>query len=238
MRLDDAAYVREQYATEHGLAARAAVYHGGGPDARALVVAALREAAPWRVLEVGCGWGELADWIVRDVGCELVATDQSERMVELAAGRGLDARVADVQELPFADGEFDAAVAAWMLYHVSDLERGLAELARVLRPGGRLVAVTNGIDHFAELWRLVGREVSGPRLRFRAENGAELLGCHFADVARHDLRAPVTFPDDDAVRRYVSSTRSWAAFVDAVPPFDGPFVATKVNAVFVAKKAA
>ena len=61
--------------------------------------------------------------------------DVSPRMVELARARGVDARVGDVQELPFDDGSFDCAVAAWMLFHVPDLDRGLAELARVLRPG-------------------------------------------------------------------------------------------------------
>ena len=63
--------------------------------------------------------------------------DLSQRMVELARARGIaDAHVGDVQELPFADASFDTVVAAWMLYHVPDLDRGLAEIARVLEPGG------------------------------------------------------------------------------------------------------
>ena len=45
-------------------------------------------------------------------------------MVELARARGVDARVGDVQALPFEDESFDAALAAWMLYHVPDVERG------------------------------------------------------------------------------------------------------------------
>ena len=73
------------------------------------------------MIEVGCGWGELAEWIARDTGAEVIALDLSPRMVELARERVLDARVGDVQELPFGDGEFDCAVAAWMLYHVADL---------------------------------------------------------------------------------------------------------------------
>ena len=46
--------------------------------------------------------------------------------------RGVHAVIGDVQELPFPDADFDCAVAAWMLYHVPDLDRGIAELARVL----------------------------------------------------------------------------------------------------------
>ena len=95
-----------------------------------------------------------------ELGCEVVAIDQSTRMVELARKRGVDARVGDVQELEFGDAAFDAVVAAWMLYHVPDLHLGLAECARVLRPGGALVAVTNAATDFAELWALVGRDTS------------------------------------------------------------------------------
>ena len=76
----------------------------------------------------------------------------------------------DVQELPFPDGTFDAAVAAWMLYHVPDRDRAISELARVLRPGGRLVAITNGRDHLAELWHAVEHE--GFETGFSGENGA------------------------------------------------------------------
>src|SRR4029078_7030536 len=95
----------------------------------------------------------------RDLAATVSFVDVSPRMVELARARGVDAQVGDVQELPFADGSFDVAVAAWMLYHVPHLDRGLSELARVLRPGGILVAVTNSRYHLLELRELVG---SGP----------------------------------------------------------------------------
>ena len=93
-------------------------------------------ASPRRVLEVGCGWGELAEWIARDTGAEVVAVDLSPRMVELARERGVDAGSPTCRQLLFADGEFDLVVAAWMLYHVPELDRGLGELARVA-PSGR-----------------------------------------------------------------------------------------------------
>ena len=166
-----------------------------------------------------------------------MAVDTSARMVELATERGVDAVVGDVQELPFADDSFDAAVAAWMLYHVPDLDRGLAELARVLRPGGSLIAVTNGANDFEELWSLVGRDTTARALTFRVENGEEHLRRHFADVERRDLVTPVSFPDSETMRRYVGSSELGRALVDNVPELEEPFVATKVIGVFVAEKA-
>ena len=144
-RTNDPEVVRNEYADESGLAVRAAAWKNAtGPNARAMAFDAVAEARPARVLEVGCGRGELAARIREELGAEVVAVDQSERMVELTRERGVTAMVADVQELPFDGGSFDCAVAAWMLYHVPDVDRAIGELARVLRRSGRLVAVTNG----------------------------------------------------------------------------------------------
>lgn len=233
MRSDDPGLVAAQYATEAGLEARASVY-GGGFDARDVVVARLRAVCPASVLEVGCGWGELAARITRETGADVTAIDLSPRMVELARERGVDARVGDVQELPFEGGSFDAVVAAWMLYHVPDLDGAIAEVARVLRPGGIAVAVTNGARDLAELWALVGRDLAERPLTFRAENGARHLAAHFARVERVDLEGAVVFADADAIRSYVGSSISGSALVDRVPALMEPLVATKRVTVFVA----
>jgi len=234
VRSDDPAAVREQYATEDGLAARASIYGGEGTDARDTVVDALRSLRARRLLEVGCGWGELAARLAADLDCAVVAIDQSPRMVELARQRGVDAHVGDVQALAFRDAEFDAMVAAWMLYHVPDLDRALQECARVLRPGGTLVAVTNAAADFAELWDLVGRDTSARLLTFRAENGETILRRHFDEVVRHDLSSQVPFADADAIRGYVGSSIAGRKYVDEIPDLDEPFVATKHVTVFVA----
>ena len=169
-----------------------------------MVVEALAAIAAQRVLEVGPGKGELAEQIARELGAEVVAVDQSERMVELTRSRGIEALVGDVQKLPF-DDEFDAAVAAWMLYHVPDVDRAIAELYRVLRPGGRLVAVTNSVENLIELWSLVGE---GPKTdyAFGRENGAEILGRRFARVERLDADGEVTFPDWESARAHVAAS--------------------------------
>lgn len=238
MTLDDPGYVREQYATEHGLAARKALYDEvAGEDAREIALGAVAEAGPRSVLEVGCGEGELAARIRDELGVRLVALDQSARMVELARGRGVDARVGDVQELPFESASFDAAVAAWVLFHVPDLERGISELARVLRPGGRLVAVTNDADHLYELFELVGALEQRFVLSFGGENGEELLSPHFARVEQRQANGTVTVRDAETIRAYLRSAEQLAPFADRVPDLEEPLIARRRQAVFVATKA-
>jgi SAM-dependent methyltransferase len=235
VRLDDPALVERQYETEQGLRARKAIYdESAGVDARDVAFDAVSEAAPQSVLEVGSGEGELAARIQSELRVDVVALDQSARMVELSRERGVDARVGDVQELPFADGSFDVAVAAWMLFHVADLDRGLRELARVLRPGGRLVAVTNYGDHLIELFDLVGAERF--ELTFGGENGAVWLEPHFDRVERRDAEGTVTLRDAELIRSYLRSSERLARHAESVPELVEPLVARRRQAVFVAEK--
>jgi SAM-dependent methyltransferase len=234
--IDEAAFVRAQYESEHNLRARKSAYvDAEGDDPREFAFDAIAEAEPRRVLEVGGGEGELAERIRDELGAEVIGIDQSERMVEIQRRKGIDARVGNVQELPFADGEFDVVVAAWMLYHVPDLDRGLGEIVRVLKPGGRLVAVTNAIDHLQELWDLAGRATSMRKFTFRSENGEESLRRHFASVTRRDARGWTTM-DEEAVRRFAASWADLGSLVNAAP-FDELLRVRRHSTIFVAETA-
>jgi demethylmenaquinone methyltransferase / 2-methoxy-6-polyprenyl-1,4-benzoquinol methylase len=99
-------------------------------------------------LDVCCGTGDLALELARRVGPEgrVIGCDFSERMLELArdkdAGPGAGTVVfewADALGLPYEPGSFDAVSVGFGVRNLADLERGLAELVRVLKPGGRLV---------------------------------------------------------------------------------------------------
>jgi SAM-dependent methyltransferase len=234
--LHDPSVVRAEYSTEAGLLARRAAFdHAEGPNAPEMVFDAVAEVRPQNCLEVGCGPGELAARVQERIGADVIAIDISPRMVELARGRGVDAREGDVQHLPFGNGEFDCAVAAWMLYHVSDVEQALDELARVIRPGGRLVAVTNGLDHMGELRELLGLP---PRMMttFSRENGGALLGSRFTRVEERDASGTVLFPNRSAVLAYVQASISMFEGVTDVPEFVAPLAVRRTPVVFVADK--
>ena len=96
-----------------------------------------------RVLDVGCGPGALTGELVARLGAERVAAvDPSEPFVAAARERhpGVDVRQAAAEELPFADGDFDAAVAQLVVHFMADPVAGLREMARVTRPGGVVAA--------------------------------------------------------------------------------------------------
>jgi len=237
MKIDDPELVRREYETERPLAVRNRVFREfvRGTDPESVVVAAVAEATPGRVLEVGCGTGELAARVSAELGCEVVAIDLSPRMVQLARERGVDARIGDVQELAFADGEFDVVIAAWMLYHVPDLDRGLSEIRRVLRPVGRLVAATYGEGNLRELWELLGDTNTRPH-SFTTERAARRLEPYFARVEFRDASGEVCFPSSDAVREFVGASIRRSHLADSVPKLPGPFFARASQAVFVAER--
>jgi SAM-dependent methyltransferase len=206
MAFNEPEVVREQYSTETNLQARQALWVGAvGDDPKEILWRTLSEWQPRRVLEVGGGQGELAERMQRELHAEVTFLDISLRMVELARARGIEAQEGDVQQLPFPDGSFDTVVAAWMLYHVPDIDRGLAEMARVLVPGGALVAVTNSVDHISELRDLMAYPPGVFEMSFNSENGEEMLRRHFAQVERVDTTTTATVHDRATLVAYRES---------------------------------
>jgi SAM-dependent methyltransferase len=232
MAFDNQAEVREQYAQEHNLRARQALWADTvGTDPKEILWRTLEEWQPRNLLEVGGGQGELAERIQTELGATVTFVDLSARMVELARERGVDAQEGDVQELPFADGAFDTVVAAWMLYHVPDLDRGLSEIARVLTPGGALIAVTVSERHIEELRELVGH-IGRFDSVFNSENGEERLRRHFATVERFDCEVKAIVSERETLVAYRESLQ--VSSHEVPDDVELPFVVTGRTTIFVA----
>lgn len=188
MKPTDTAYLRdEQYRDDSNFRARIELHRrfSTNPEPWHRWVFDRFEFPPEaHILEVGCGPGELwlqnADRIPE--GWRLSLADLSPGMLEKARdalGDRAEYRVADVQELPFDDESFDGVVANHMLYHVADRPTAFAEISRVLHPGGRFYASTNGRDHLKEIKELY---VQGEAWEFRLEEAGDELRTVFADV--------------------------------------------------------
>ena len=140
--------------------------------------AAVRESGASRgnrVLDCATGTGDLAIAFSRAVGPEgeVVGTDFCEEMLERApekatrAGTAIRFETADVLALPYPDARFDIASIAFGIRNVEDPDRGLREMARVVRPGGRVVVLEFGQP---------GGALFGPLYRFYSKRVLPALG--------------------------------------------------------------
>lgn len=135
---------------------------GQDPRWRHALIAAIDPTPGERILDVATGTGLVAAQLVRR-GADVVGLDQSQDMLAVARDR-LGDRVTfvrgEAERLPFADGEFDALTFTYLLRYVDDREATMRELARVVRPGGRIGMVEFGVPRSAPLralWRAYTR---------------------------------------------------------------------------------
>ena len=117
-------------------------------------------AAGQRVLDVGCGPGALTEVLVQRLGVSGVsAVDPSEAFVAAARARlpGVEVRRASAEDLPYAEGTFDVALAQLVVHFLADPVAGLREMARVTKPGGVVAACVwdnaGGTGPLSPLWR-------------------------------------------------------------------------------------
>jgi SAM-dependent methyltransferase len=157
-------------------------------------------AAGRKVLDVGCGPGALTAELVARLGADAVtAVDPTEPFVAAARGRhpGVDVRRAAAEDLPFADGEFDAALAQLVVHFMADPVAGLREMARVTRPGGVVAACVwdhaGGQGPLSAYWEAVRALDPG------AEDERGLAGAREGEMARLLRAAGLRDVEEDAL---------------------------------------
>lgn len=218
--LADRDALREQYADASNLEDRQALhaeYSTADTPLREWQFAQFSLPESAVVLSVGCGPGDLWPDVSErvPVGWTITLSDFSAGMLETAEENlGVDIAdqvrfaAADVAALPFGDDSFDAATANHMLYHVPDRDAALADLARVLRPGSRLYATTNGENSMRVIYDVL-EDVLGYRpargSEFTLQNGRAQLTPHFDEVECRRFEDALLVDDVEPLVRYVLS---------------------------------
>ena len=217
--------MEEQYRDSANLRARSRIYELFGTGGR--------EWSPWvfeqldlpsrcSVLELGCGPAGL--WVKNlervPPTWRITLSDLSNGMVRearlnlLAGAQSFSFAVCDAQAVPFCDESLDAAIANHMLYHVPDRQRAFAEIRRVLKPGGRLYAATNGSGHLEEMGELVRRvkpdawiaQDSTFASPFELETGGDELAAWFHEVEVRRNGGELIVTEVEPLVDYVQST--------------------------------
>ena len=176
------------------------------------------------ILELGCGTGRLWRENLGRIppSWRITLSDFSSGMLRGAeqtlrdAARPFSFAVIDAQNIPYADASLDAVIANHMLYHVPDLPAALAEIRRVLRPGGRLYASTIGRAHLQELNDFLPERESdfGADYAFNLRNGYDLLAPLFSAVELHRYDDALVVTEAAPLVAFLLSTRL-AAGLDA-----------------------
>lgn len=179
----------------------------------------------WRgnetAVDLGCGAGTYVEQgLARSA--TYIAGDLSFGMVQELSHPNLPRLNLDIQHIPLADNTADVVLANHMLYHVPDKDAALAEIKRILRPNGHLIAATNSATNMIELINLRRQalqhlglpldpilEKSPVAELFSLENGRSHLQPHFTHIQRHDLPSALVFPNPQPILNYITSSRDW-----------------------------
>lgn len=221
-RWTDESYLRDvQYRDASNLAARQAIYAYQQPRLNvwswALALAELE--GDEAIADIGCGNGRYLRQLKVDGHRGLtIGVDFSAGMLAGITAERPDQAVvqADAARLPLADGSVDVAMAMHMLYHLPSPEQAVAELRRVVRPGGVALVLLNTDDTLADLRQLIRDAAerleiplaSSMTERLDVERGAELVAEAFTLIERHDARAQLVVPEPEPVLAYVASMAS------------------------------
>lgn len=152
------------------------------------------------VLDAGCNIGEIGAYLISQ-GCIVYGVDVNPEFIKICKSRGIFASVCPVEKLTFADNFFDLCIAGELLEHLYKPEEGIAQLHRVLKPGGTLVATCPGVlNKFAEhskyqyIWHQHDFTIKGLR---------EMLGKYFK-------------PKNILIRKYTKEKDEWRLHFKAV----------------------
>lgn len=212
-----------------------------------------------RLLELGCGNGKL--WQENRIDLrnrEIFLSDISEGMVEEVRnklGSDFNCIVADAEKIPFKDEYFDSIIANHVLFYLNDLNLGLKEISRVLKPDGILYCSTYGKNHMKEITEIVQNFDSSINLSnhslydiFGLENGESILKEYFYNVQRMDYQDSLEITESKPLIDYIMSCHGnqneilgpklneFKEYIEELLKNNGKIVVTKQAGLFACEK--
>lgn len=212
-----------------------------------------------RLLELGCGNGKL--WQENSIDLrnrEIFLSDISEGMVEEVRnklGSDFNCIVADAEKIPFKDEYFDSIIANHVLFYLNDLNLGLKEISRVLKPDGILYCSTYGKNHMKEITEIVQNFDSRINLSnhslydiFGLENGESILKEYFFNIQRMDYKDSLEITESKPLIDYIMSCHGnqneilgprlneFKEYIEELLENNGKIVVTKQAGLFICKK--
>lgn len=212
-----------------------------------------------RLLELGCGNGKL--WQENRIDLrnrEIFLSDISEGMVEEVRnklGSDFNCIVTDAEKIPFKDSYFDTIIANHVLFYLNDLNLGLKEISRVLKPNGILYCSTYGKNHMKEITEIVQSFDSRINLSnhslydiFGLENGESILKEYFFNVQRMDYEDSLEITESRPLIDYIMSCHGnqneilgprlneFKEYIGELLENNGKIVVTKEAGLFVCRK--
>lgn len=212
-----------------------------------------------RLLELGCGNGKL--WQENKIDLrnrEIFLSDISEGMVDEVRnklGSDFNCIVADAEKIPFKDAYFDSIIANHVLFYLNDLNQGLKEISRVLKPNGVLYCSTYGSNHMKEITDIVQSFDSRINLSnhslydvFGLENGESILKQYFTNVQRMDYQDSLEITESKPLIDYIMSCHGnqneilgprlseFKEYIEELLVSNGKIIVTKQAGLFVCEK--
>jgi ubiquinone/menaquinone biosynthesis C-methylase UbiE len=211
-----------------------------------------------KVLELGSGTGLLwqKNFQVLPENCEIHLTDLSEGMLDSIQNSIQDKRFhfkqMDAQNITYPDATFDTVIANHMLYHVPDFSKTMREIKRVLKPGGKLIAATNGNAHMTEIYDFLytfdpTHGFQRRILPFNLDSGTELLKAEFSHVEQHIHASYLRITEVTPLVAYYRSMQTlgvnfalynqqaFSEFLQTTLDNDGQIIVHKSQGLFIAR---
>ena len=229
-KINDISVVKQQYATVNNLDTRISFHDKYSTNKLGFgnwIFSNYRIDKGAKVLELGCGTGDM--WKNREslicTCSKIILSDFSEGMVAMTKNNiggydNIEYKVLDIQEIPYENATFDVVIANMMLYHVPDINKGLAEVRRVLKREGRFYCATYGehgiIEYLSKILSAYGVE-DNINKNFTLQNGYEILSKTFSKVEKREYIDSLAVTNIDDMMDYIYSLSSMTSLRDSVP---------------------